>query len=76
MTSQKSGKTVAIRKFLALVDQEPDKLALYERFLVKAGEEIPAQVSEFFETLESEDKIRLEDLGGFSGGVNLAYDKS
>ena len=42
MTSQKSGKTVAIRKFLALVDQEPDKLALYERFLVKAGEEIPA----------------------------------
>ena len=72
MTSQNRGRTVAIKKFLASVKQDPDSMARYERFLLKAGEDIPAKVSEFFETLESEEKIRLEDVGGLSGGVNLA----
>ena len=80
MTSQnpsgKSGKTAAFKKFLTEVDLSPESLASYESCLFKANVDIPDQIIAFYEKLESEDKVRLEDLGGYSGAVNLAQDKS
>ena len=65
----KSLKTIALDKFLANIDTSAESLATYERCIFNQGEELTAGLSEFFQKLDSESKIRLEDLGQYTFSI-------